>query len=352
MPGVTAALAAAVGTGIFEAHQNSQLRDQVQTLQEQQAPLAEQIRQLQRERDDATNRLASSHEENEQLKSNSNENELLKLRGEVTRLEVEANDPTQKATRAMAGKVNLLKQRLEQNPNWKIPELQFVTEKDWAAAAWDADLDTDDGVRDALSQLRETAINTFLNEMMKTAFKKYLVANGNVLPVDLYQLKPYFDVPVTDAILQRYKLLQSGTPDNSADLVRLVVNADDEYDSNHGMSINGAWGGRFNRVQQAVEAAASAFSADHVGQMPADSSQLTSYLKTPVDAGTIQKYLNQFLANPPPPEAATLAPALKAYSDANNGQMPKNPSDLLPYLTTPEQKAALKKIEQNNPAPK
>jgi hypothetical protein len=134
--------------------------------------------------------------------------------------------------------------------------------------------------------------------------------------------------------------------------VRLVANADDEYDSNHGMSINGAWGGRFNRVQQAVEAAANAFTADHVGQMPADSSQLTSYLKTPVDAVTIQKYLNQFLANPPSPEAATLAPAVKAYSDANNGQMPKIPSDLLPYLMTPEQKAALQKIEQKNPAQK
>jgi hypothetical protein len=349
---IAATLTAAIGTGIFEAHQAAQLQNQIQTLQQQQAPLAGQIRQLQRERDDATNRLASSREENEQLKSNSNENELLRLRGEVTRLEVEANDPTQKATRAMAGKVNLLKQRLEQNPNWKIPELQFATEKDWAAAAWDADLDTDDGVRDALSKLRETAINTFLNEMMKTAFKKYLAADGNVLPADLYQLKPYFDEPVTDAMLQRYKLLQSGTPANSADLVRLVVNADDEYDSNHAMSINGAWGGRFNRVQQAVEAAASAFSADHVGQMPADSSQLTSYLKTPVDAVTIRKYLNQYLANPPPPEAATLAPALKAYSDANNGQMPKNPSDLLTYLTTPEQKAELQKIEQNNPAPK
>ena len=52
--GVT--LAAAVGTGIYEAHQASQLRDRVQTLQQQQAG---QIQQLQRERDDAMNQLAS-----------------------------------------------------------------------------------------------------------------------------------------------------------------------------------------------------------------------------------------------------------------------------------------------------
>jgi RNA polymerase sigma factor (sigma-70 family) len=44
---ITAALAAAVGMGIFEAHQAVQLRGQVQILQEQQAPLADQIQQLQ-----------------------------------------------------------------------------------------------------------------------------------------------------------------------------------------------------------------------------------------------------------------------------------------------------------------
>lgn len=89
---IGAALVAAVGTGVFEAHQASQLRDQVQTLQQQQAPLTKQLQQLQRERDDATNRLAGLPAEDTQTKSNSNENELLKLRGEVTRLNDLANE--------------------------------------------------------------------------------------------------------------------------------------------------------------------------------------------------------------------------------------------------------------------
>jgi len=80
---IVAALTAAVGTGIFEAHQNSQLRDQVQTLQQQQTPSTEQLRQLQRERDDATNRLTALIAENEQLKASQKAAELLKLRGEV-----------------------------------------------------------------------------------------------------------------------------------------------------------------------------------------------------------------------------------------------------------------------------
>lgn len=78
---ITAALAAAVGTGIYEARRVSNSQKQVQTLLQQQASSAEQIEQLQRERDDATNRLAMLADELARVKSNNAE--LLKLRGEV-----------------------------------------------------------------------------------------------------------------------------------------------------------------------------------------------------------------------------------------------------------------------------
>jgi RNA polymerase sigma factor (sigma-70 family) len=101
-----AALTAAVGTGIYEAHQNSQLRDQVQTLQQQQAPLNDQLAQLQRERDDATNRLAGLADELADTKKNQNPSEVLKLRGEVGVLrqqsalnKITANPETRKALR-------------------------------------------------------------------------------------------------------------------------------------------------------------------------------------------------------------------------------------------------------------
>jgi RNA polymerase sigma factor (sigma-70 family) len=55
---VGTALVAAVGTGIYEAHQASTVRQQNQTLQQQQTSLTEQIRQLWQERDDAQKRLA------------------------------------------------------------------------------------------------------------------------------------------------------------------------------------------------------------------------------------------------------------------------------------------------------
>jgi RNA polymerase sigma factor (sigma-70 family) len=119
---ITATLVAAVGTGIYEARQASALRSQNQLLQQQQAPLAEQIEQLQRERNDAANRLALLADEMERVKGNSTE--LLKLRGEVTRLRGDSqelahlkaadaqrtNDPMESATKDWLAKVNLLKQ--------------------------------------------------------------------------------------------------------------------------------------------------------------------------------------------------------------------------------------------------
>jgi chromosome segregation ATPase len=83
---IALAITAAAGTGIYEARQASQFRDQVQALQQQQAPLAEQIQRLQRERHAATNELAELQQENERLKSDPNKTELLKFRAEVTRL--------------------------------------------------------------------------------------------------------------------------------------------------------------------------------------------------------------------------------------------------------------------------
>jgi RNA polymerase sigma factor (sigma-70 family) len=81
---ITTTLAGIASAGIYESRQASTLRSQVQTLQQQEAPLAEQIRQLQRERDEATNQLAALAEE--MVKTKSDNIELLKLHGEVARL--------------------------------------------------------------------------------------------------------------------------------------------------------------------------------------------------------------------------------------------------------------------------
>ncbi len=95
---VGATLVAAVGTGVYEARQAATFHAQVRTLQQQQAPLTEQIQQLRQERDEATSRVAHLTSEVERL--NQGASEVIKLRGEVARLRnVPATQASQKAGR-------------------------------------------------------------------------------------------------------------------------------------------------------------------------------------------------------------------------------------------------------------
>ncbi|MCX6925762.1 MAG: sigma-70 family RNA polymerase sigma factor [Verrucomicrobia bacterium] len=106
---MTGTITLVIGAGIYETRQASTLRGQVQTLEQQQAPLAEQILQSQRERDDATRQLAALRDDNERLGRSTAE--LLRLRGELARLRREANEsPAPKPTN------NGLS---TSDPNWK-----------------------------------------------------------------------------------------------------------------------------------------------------------------------------------------------------------------------------------------
>ncbi|HTB84478.1 MAG TPA: sigma-70 family RNA polymerase sigma factor [Candidatus Sulfotelmatobacter sp.] len=95
---VTAALAVSVGVGIYQAKEAARDRAELRTLQEQQAPLVEQIRQLQNDLAMATNRLAGAALD--LAKNNGNDRELLKLRGEVGVLQRQTEEANQKAMTA------------------------------------------------------------------------------------------------------------------------------------------------------------------------------------------------------------------------------------------------------------
>ncbi len=91
---VTAALTVTIGGGLFAAKQAHDAQNAVRTLQAQQAPLVEQVQQLQAERDKATNQIAGLKEE--LANTEKNNLELLKLRGEVGVLKNQAEDASQK----------------------------------------------------------------------------------------------------------------------------------------------------------------------------------------------------------------------------------------------------------------
>ena len=309
---IATTLVAAIGVGTYEARQASVLRTQVQAFQQQQAPLREQLQQLQRERDDATGKLTALQQENEQTRRSLAE--LPRLRGEVARLrsdsqaltQAKADSPnvgTESSARSWVNRVSQLKQRLEQWPDKKIPELQLVTEEDWLNAA-KGKLDTETDYRRALSALRGAVEQKFITTLLQPALKEYRRANNEQLPADLAQLQPYFKSPVDPAILQRWEVVPAETVEalglGGDVIITQRAPVDDIYDTRYGVGPSGFGGTDFT-------------------------SSATR---------------------------AILASVNQAYAAANNGKFPDDPSQLLPFAVTPEQQAALQKLIQKKAADK
>jgi RNA polymerase sigma factor (sigma-70 family) len=247
---IGATLAVVAGTGVFEARQNSKLQNQIQTLQQQQMPLTAQIQELQNERDDATNQLANLLAENAQSKSSSNEDELLKLRGEVTQMKTaevqKQSDPTESAAEVLVARVSQLKQRLEQMPWQKIPELQLLSAEDYLreASLFGGDLKTNTDFDRALAELRSIAKQKFADSM-GAALDDYIAANNGQLPNDIADLKSYFNPPADDAMLQRYQLLQTGNLGNLSQTDSLIAEKSPVNNQHDTLITIGAFGSHY-----------------------------------------------------------------------------------------------------------
>jgi RNA polymerase sigma factor (sigma-70 family) len=321
---ITTVLAAAAGTGLYEGRQASILRTQAHMLQQQQAALTGQIQELRQERDEARSRLTSVARAIEGVQGNSTE--LLKLRGEVARLRgdsrelaelkaAEQNDPAQMDLKSWLARVKQLKEGAEKNPNMQIPEFRLLTEQDWLdAAKWFGrrpQFDAETDFRVAMAQLRQSAQNAFAARAQK-ALEEFAKANDGRFPSELAQLKAHFIPPMNDAILQRYipaPAEEFGFKDKGQEWVitqRELV--DEEHDQHIGIGPR-RWGYKKPLAQQ----------------------------------------LNpELLAS-----KRTLDPIAREFSAVNNGQEPTDPSQLLPYVKTPEQRSALQKlIEMRNSTPK
>jgi hypothetical protein len=103
-------------------------------------------------------------------------------------------------------RVAQLKQWLEGRPEEKIPELQFVPELRWIRLTDRPWVETDEENRHTMSMLRCDGEMTFAR-MATKALQQFTLANNGQFPADLSQLKPYFESPVEDAILDRYQIV-------------------------------------------------------------------------------------------------------------------------------------------------
>jgi hypothetical protein len=215
---IAATLIAAASTGIYEARQASTLRHENQLLQQQQAPIAGQSEQLQREKDQALRQLASLREENQRLKQDTAE--LLKLRGEVARLRRDlkelaeasaaGNNPlVQTALKWKAGEAKL-RQLFDDRPEHRIPELSLLDDRTYFDVAKDADLETEAGIRTALSRVRFIAENQIAVKL-QAALQQFTKADEGRAPQNVAELATFIDPPIDKAIFDRYGILNTGT---------------------------------------------------------------------------------------------------------------------------------------------
>ncbi|MDR3456591.1 MAG: sigma-70 family RNA polymerase sigma factor [Verrucomicrobiae bacterium] len=301
---VTAALTATIGAGVYEAKQAHDARNAVAKLQAEQTPLAMENARLQAEANKLSDLLAGAKDQKQLTQAQFNE--LLKLRGQIgvkqANSEVE-NDPAFQKSKIWLAKEKKIREQFALHPEQKIPEMQFLTEEDWLDHARHADVDTEKGMRIALSNIRAAASGAFATKF-GLALQAYLAANQQQLPATASQLAGYFNPPLqdADAIFSRY-----------------VPAASDSFVSMNPNMTNMLFVQDKSTVVDAIDQRVMFGQHETVWLPPLQPSQMNSVLPSDLEA------------------------VAKAYSDAN-GQGFLSPYDLKPYATTPEQKAALDKL--------
>jgi len=289
---VAAALATAVGTGVYEGRRASILEKQTAALASEHDSLT---KQLQDAREEASRRVAAVQRQT--VPASNQLPEIMKLRAQVTALRDQLaivkpsdQDPTTGAVNSWLERVQKLKQRMAQRPDREIPEFHLLTDQDWLDAVRDVkQLETDADYDKAWGALRSAAKREF-SSSVQDALHAYSRANNGGLPGDFAQLQPYFAKTLDDSILQGYEFSQPGT---------VVSKAGSLIDQNG----NYYW------------------SQLKIGPDSISSSDNTE------DA---------------------LHQAIQSYLAANNGQSLTDPAQLLPYVTTPVEKAALQKLIQDD----
>ncbi|MCC6233282.1 MAG: sigma-70 family RNA polymerase sigma factor [Verrucomicrobiales bacterium] len=277
---ITATVTAVIGTGLYESVQVSSLRKKVESLQQSQTPWIEEVQQLRREHQEATDRLAQLASENAQLvhenaRLKTGSGEVAGMRAELARLRQAselAQDPVVQSALASKARLDELKQRLTQMQEQQIPQLQLLTEEDWQDVAKHARLDTEVGFRRTLGQLRSQARGKAAG-LMSVALTQYLQASGGDLPGDLAELKPYFKTPLDDAILQQYQLLHAGKLGDVPQgqwLISERAPLEDGFDTTFSVGYN-----MFGVVREgALEGALGRYYETNPGQEPTTLSQL------------------------------------------------------------------------------
>jgi hypothetical protein len=250
-------LALAIGTGVFEVQQSVQRHREAARSAQAFSDFDHRFQALRREHDTALGEIEILRNDAERMKHETAE--VHRLRGEVTQLRHTAQArttgeftgirATENALTSWLSRTDAFKKAQYVMPQKAIPELILLTQEDWLEMAKEPDhslaqtqADLPELNRRMLTIAREQAKKKF-GFLLSRALDRYLEAHGDLLPSDVSLLRPFFEDRqphlggsanlVSDAMLRRYEVLQSGTfatvPATDAVILAETAPADENF---------------------------------------------------------------------------------------------------------------------------
>lgn len=284
---LAAALAAGLGTVVFETRLVSAQRAQRQLLARQIADTTHQLAALRRQRDGTARDLALAEQQLSRLPP------VTLATGSSA---AGARDPAAEAWLARTQQLHAL---VAENPTQCIPEMQLLTDEDWMRVAQHAAFETDTQRRAALAELRKAAKVKFIPGLASAAQKWTLAAGLDQTPASVAELAAHFESPVDPAMLQRYEIVPESRPSSRVRWrAQEIAAIDEDYDTRYSVEANGShgsssggpltWNADYSsRVQRAFRA----YAAANQDARPAGIAQVVPYIDPPIPATVIEKLL-------------------------------------------------------------
>ena len=200
-----------VALNVYLLNQESEQAKQLATKQRSEETLTQTLEQLKAKLIQTKERISLLSDENTRLARATANPASNRATAQVT-----SSDPFVASILSMAENAGAINRAFQRAPEKEIPEMCFVKESTWLGIAQryptlNSGNGSDETMSEAMAAVREAAKNEF-GSMAGKAVAKFKKSTGGNLPTDINQLKPYFDVPVSDAMLQRYQIGAGDSP--------------------------------------------------------------------------------------------------------------------------------------------
>jgi RNA polymerase sigma factor (sigma-70 family) len=197
---------------------------------------------------------------------------------------------------AWFSRVTRLKQLAAESPQWSVPELRLLTDGHWFDLARDAVFDTDAERRGLLKALRDAA-RAIVGLRLRRALVAYLDDHAGVLPETVDALAGYLSPPLDRDILARYQMNAHGNVaacDREAWLIVERTVVDEPFGSRLGVGRAKYETLNATEVPKAeFRRAVQAYVAAHAGELPKSPTDVMPYFAEPLSPVTRDAFLKK-----------------------------------------------------------